>query len=217
MLRICGSNDDPATSQGSASDDVVDGPRASWAVLCGSLPPGVPDGVYAGLIKLFAAHGLRVAVDTSGEALVTAVAAGPDLVKPNREELAAAVGRPLSTLSDVVEAAEELRERGAGAVLASLGADGAVLVDRDGARFCRADPVEPRSTVGAGDAMLAGFLAAGASGEDALIEAVAWGRAAVSLPGSQMPGPKDVSREGVRVVSDPGGQPGGQLLSMQDH
>lgn len=207
MLRACQNED------GESQEFDV----ASWAVLCGSLPPGVPDGVYAGLTKLFAAHGCRVAVDTSGPALLSAVAAGPDLIKPNREELAAAVGRPLSDLADVVAAAEELRAHGAGAVLASLGADGAVLVDRNGTHHCRADPIEPRSTVGAGDAMLAGFLAAGASGADALIEAVAWGRAAVSLPGSRMPGPGDVSREGIRILRDPENHPGGQLLATSEN
>ncbi|GAA1996773.1 1-phosphofructokinase family hexose kinase [Catenulispora subtropica] len=228
MLRACGSEDGAGETTGTGTGtatgtatgtEAAEATRASWAVLCGSLPPGVPDGVYARLTELFAGHGFRVAVDTSGSALVAAVPAGPDLIKPNREELAGAVGRPLAKVSDVVAAAEELRERGAGAVLASLGPDGAVLVDRDGARYCRADPVEPRSTVGAGDAMLAGFLAAqaaGASGEDALIEAVSWGRAAVGLPGSRMPGPKDVSREGVRVVRDPENRPGGQLLSAYD-
>lgn len=196
--------------------DGVDGAcqaEASWAVLCGSLPPGVPDGVYATLTSLFTARGIRVAVDTSGPALAAAVTAGPDLVKPNREELAAAVGEPLSDIRDVVAAAGRLRERGAKAVLASLGRDGAVLVDDDGVVLCTADPIEPRSTVGAGDALLAGFLAAGAEGEAAVIQAVAWGRAAAGLPGSRMPGPDDISREGIRIVRDPGGAPEYAALS----
>lgn len=199
MLAACGARGN-GPDGGSA-------PEASWVVLCGSLPPGVPDDVYASLTSLFTAQGIRVAVDTSGPALATTVAAGPDLVKPNREELAAAVGKPLPSIGDVVAAAEQLRARGAKAVLASLGADGAVLVNGDGAVLCTADPVEPRSTVGAGDALLAGFLAAGAAGDAAVIEAVAWGRAAVGLPGSRMPGPGDISRRGIRIVRDPDGAP----------
>lgn len=191
-------------------------PRASWAVLSGSLPPGVPDTVYATLTSLFTDHGVRVAVDTSGGALLAAVDAAPDLVKPNRQELAAAVGTPLATLDDVVAAAEKLRSRGVKAVLASLGADGALLVDDAGAVFCAADPIEPVSTVGAGDALLAGFLAAGARGAGALIEAMAWARAAVGLPGSQMPGPPDVSRAGIRAVRDPGGGPDGAVRLADD-
>ena len=109
------------------------------------------------------------------------IAAGAALVKPNREELAEAVGGELRTLGDVVEAGERLRKAGAGAVLASLGADGAVLVDEAGV-LAGISPVSvPRSTVGAGDALLAGFLAAGARGESALVEGLAWGAAAVSL------------------------------------
>ena len=174
-----------------------------WVVLCGSLPPGLPADAYAVLTRRFAAAGVRVAVDTSGPALPAAAAAGPDLLKPNREELADAVGAVLTGLGEVVAAAERLRALGAGAVLVSLGADGAVLVDGDGVRLARAAPVEARSTVGAGDALLAGFLAAGARGPGALAEAVAWGTAAVALPGSRMPGPGDIRREGVRLVDDP--------------
>lgn len=173
---------------------------ADWVVMCGSLPPDVPVDVYAGLTAQFAAAGIRVAVDTSGPALLSAVAAGPDLVKPNRDELAEAVGAPLAELGDVIEAAQILRERGAGAVLASLGADGALLVDEDGVLLAQGTQIEPRSTVGAGDALLAGFLAGGARGDKALIEAVAWGAAAVGLPGSRMPCPADIRREGIVVV-----------------
>ena len=114
--------------------------------------------------------------------LVAALDAGPDLIKPNREELAEATGRSITTLGDVVAAAEELRARGVGAVLASLGADGAVLVDATGATFGSATVDKPRSAVGAGDSMLAGFLAGGGSGPAALAEALAWGRARPACP-----------------------------------
>ena len=179
---------------------------ADWIVICGSLPPAVPVDLYATLGRRFAAAGIRVAVDTSGPALVAAVAAGTELVKPNREELAEAVGRPLGSLKDVVDAAQELRSWGAGTVLASLGADGAVLVGPDDAGGVVAGEsplVEPRSTVGAGDALLAGFLAAGARGPAALAEALAWGAAAAALPGSRMPRPADISRDDVRIQPGP--------------
>ena len=176
---------------------------ADWVVVCGSLPPGVPVDVYAKLGRRFAAAGIRVAVDTSGPALLAAIAAGAVLVKPNREELAEAVGRPLRSLGDVVAAARELRSWGASTVLASLGADGAVLVDDEGVVVGESRLIEPRSTVGAGDSFLAGFLAAGASGETALAEALAWGAAAAALPGSRMPGPDDIARDVVRITSGP--------------
>ena len=177
--------------------------QADWVVVCGSLPPGVPVDVYAGLARRFAAAGIRVAVDTSGPALLAAIAAGAVLVKPNREELAEAVGRPLTSLGDVVDACRELRSWGAGTVLASLGADGAVLVADDGVVVGESVPIEPRSTVGAGDAFLAGFLAAGAHGEKSLVDALAWGAAAAALPGSRMPGPGDIDRDAVRISSGP--------------
>ncbi|MFC4061573.1 1-phosphofructokinase [Planomonospora corallina] len=177
---------------------------ADWVVASGSLPPEVPSDVYARLCRRFTRAGLRVALDTSGPALVEALAAGPELVKPNREELAEAAGRAITTLGDAIEAASALRARGAGTVLASLGSDGAVLL-QDGQVWYGEGPVaEPRSSVGAGDALLAGFLAAGARGRAALAEALAWATAAVGLPGSRMPGPADIRREHVRThVADP--------------
>ncbi|MEV3982873.1 1-phosphofructokinase [Nonomuraea sp. NPDC049758] len=173
--------------------------EADWVVASGSLPPGVPADVYARLCRRFAAAGLRVAVDTSGPALARALEAGPALVKPNLDELAAVTGRPLCRVGDVVEAAAGLRAAGARTVLASLGADGAVLVQDDGVWYGEAAVTGPRSSVGAGDAMLAGFLAAGGHGVPALAEALAWGAAAVRLPGSRMPGPADIDRAGVRT------------------
>jgi 1-phosphofructokinase len=185
---------------------------ADWLVASGSLPPGMPTSVYADLVRSLAGSGTRVAVDTSGPALEAVLAAGPTLVKPNRDELADVTGRRLSTVADVVEAAVVLRDRGAGAVLASLGADGAVLVDDDGAVHGQTPTVAPISSVGAGDAMLAGFLAAGGRGADALAEALAWGAAAVRQPGSGMPSPQDIDRQAVRL--EQGGIAVRDLLAM---
>jgi 1-phosphofructokinase len=172
---------------------------ADWLVASGSLPTGTSPDVYAELVQSMAGSGTRVAVDTSGPALEAVLAVGPTLVKPNRDELAAASGRRLTTIADVVDAASLLRERGARIVLASLGAEGAVLVDDDGAIHGRTPAVSPVSSVGAGDAMLAGFLAAGGKGGDALVEALAWGAAAVLQPGSGMPSPRDIDRTAVRL------------------
>ena len=172
---------------------------ADWLVASGSLPTGTPATFYADLVRMLAGSGTRVAVDTSGAALKSVLPAGPTLVKPNRDELAEVTGRPLGTIADVLEAAVRLRDRGAGAVLASLGAEGAVLVDDDGAIHGRTPAVPPLSSVGAGDAMLAGFLAGGGKGPDALIEALAWGAAAVLQPGSGMPSPNDIDRAAVQL------------------
>ncbi len=172
---------------------------AAWVAASGSLPPGVPDDFYGRLAAKVRQAGARFAVDSSGPPFRAALTGAPALVKPNAEELAEAVGYPLRTLADVVRAANELQDRGVGAVLVSLGADGAVLVDGDGTWHATTPPLEARSNVGAGDATLAGFLAAGAAGPDALATAVAYGAAAVRLPGSVMPGPADVTDSRVDV------------------
>ncbi|MGH2662353.1 MAG: 1-phosphofructokinase [Actinomycetota bacterium] len=175
------------------------GDGAGWVAGCGRLPPGAPDDLYARLVKAVRRAGVRVAVDTSGAALAKVLPAGPDLLKPNQDELAEVIGGVLETLGDVVAAAEKLRSHGVGAVLVSLGPDGAVLVDDAGAVHAESSTVVPSSTVGAGDALLAGFLATGGQGPEALAEGVAWGAAACVLPGTALPGPGDLHREEVRV------------------
>jgi 1-phosphofructokinase len=170
-----------------------------WVVCSGSLPRGVPEEFYAGLLPALHASGVRVVVDTSGPALSAAIPARPDLIKPNQEELAEAAGIGVHTLGDAVHAALILRGRGAGTVLASLGADGAILVDDTGTYHGEAPVTTVRGSVGAGDATLAGFLAGGAAGPEALAEVLAWGAAAVSLPGSRMPGPGDLRRSTVQI------------------
>ncbi len=172
---------------------------AEWLAVCGSLPPGAPKGLYARIVALGRDAGCRVAVDSSGPPLDAALEAGPDLIKPNLEELSELVGRELATLADILAAAEEVRDRGGRAMLISLGADGAILLDDAGALHADTPPFTPRSTVGAGDALLSGFLSAAEDREASLTEAVAWGAAATRLPGSRGPGPEDLDREAVRL------------------
>ena len=157
----------------------------SWLVCGGSLPAGVPAAFYAALTEKVHQAGVKVVIDSSGEPLAASLAARPDLIKPNSHELAELARRDLHTLGDVVDAAVDLRERGVGAVLASLGADGAVLVDDAGALHGEAPVDKVVSTVGAGDAMLAGFLAATNSGRvQQLRTALHWGAAAVQHEGT---------------------------------
>lgn len=188
---------------------------AAWVVLSGSLPPGIPDDWYAQVVRLLAPLGCRVAVDTS-EAPLAALAAAfevaaPDLIKPNAEELADIAGVAAADLenaaaqgdvSPVVTAARGLVAQGVGAVLATLGAAGAVLVDGTGAWLAAPPPIVPRSTVGAGDASLAGYLRAAVAGADApqrLQMAVAYGSAAAALPGSALPCPAQLDLNAVRT------------------
>jgi 1-phosphofructokinase len=181
-------------------DATVEASRdAGWVALCGALPPGAPEDLYGSLVKELHAVGVRVAVDASGAALATSIDAGPDLIKPNAEELAEAVGRPVQSLRDVLEGARELLDRGVSHVLVSLGERGAVSVSDAVAIRAWTTPVVPRSTVGAGDATLAGFLATDGVAAEAVRAAVAWGAAAVRLPGTGMPGKADIDIDEVKV------------------
>jgi 1-phosphofructokinase len=159
-------------------------PAVSWVVGCGSLPPGAPVDFYARLAA-GASPGRRVAIDTSSEALGAAVCAGVALIKPNLDELEALVGRRLPTLGDAAAAARKLIARGCHAVLVSLGPDGALFVDAGAMSHAEARIDDVANTVGAGDALLAGFLAAG-GGANALGDAVAWSIAAIRSPGTRM-------------------------------
>lgn len=170
---------------------------SAWVVLSGSLPPGVPPDACAGLIHSARALGCRVALDAAGEALRHGVSAAPDLVKPNRSELSELCGVPIRTLDDAEAAARTLLDGGVGAVLASLGADGALLVRPGSCLHAMVPSLAVESPVGAGDALLAGFLAEEGDDERALRRAVAWGTGACRLPGSRMPGPGDVQLEEV--------------------
>jgi 1-phosphofructokinase len=183
------------------------GEGADWVLGSGSLPGGVDVDFYAHLGSAVGAGGARFALDTSGPALVAGLAARPAVIKPNLEELSEAVGRPLVTLGDAVEAARGLLTLGAQSVVLSLGREGALLVDSLGVMHASASVTNPKSTVGAGDALLAGYLAGSLShGGDragALREAVAWGSAAVRVQGSHVPVITDADRRAVVLDSEP--------------
>jgi len=135
-------------------------------VLAGSVPAGVPETAYAELTAHLRARGAFVAVDASGAPLRHAVAAKPDMIKPNVHELSDLLGRPLDGREAVVRAARELCGTGIALVVVSMGADGAVFVEGARALLAVPPPVTVASTVGAGDAMVAGVLAARLAGGD---------------------------------------------------
>ncbi|MGW5429474.1 1-phosphofructokinase family hexose kinase [Streptomyces sp. NPDC004059] len=128
-------------------------PSASAVALCGSLPPGVPVGAYANLVRAARSAGLPVLLDTSGEPLRRGVAARPDLIKPNADELAELTGS-----HDPLRATQDARRRGAHAVVASLGARGLLALTPEG-RWHAVPPVpEHGNPTGAGDSAVAGLL-----------------------------------------------------------
>ncbi|MFF7736090.1 hexose kinase [Streptomyces sp. NPDC007984] len=130
-------------------------PSASAVALCGSLPPGVPVGAYAGLVRTARSFAVPVLLDTSGEPLRRGVAARPDIIKPNADELAELTGS-----HDPLRATQDARRRGAAAVVASLGSQGLLAVTREG-RWRAVPPTQLRGNpTGAGDAAVAGLLSA---------------------------------------------------------
>jgi 1-phosphofructokinase len=204
---------------------------ARWVVLSGSLPPSTPVDWYADLVRSLRDTGARVAVDTSEGPLLALMTAGPEaaphLLKPNAEELAQLAGvseddvlrDPAATLAAV----RSLHERGVREVLLTLGGDGALLSCADdspaGSAVWTARPpqITVRSTVGAGDSSLAGYLLAdlaGAPPAERLRTAVAYGAASASLPGSAVPTPAQVDVAAVRVTV---GTPGSALPSSTGH
>ncbi|WP_367140266.1 MULTISPECIES: 1-phosphofructokinase family hexose kinase [Streptomyces] len=154
--------------------------EARAVALCGSLPPGVPVGAYAHLVRQAHAAGVPVLLDTSGEPLRRGIAARPDLVTPNTTELAALTGS-----TEPLRAALDARRRGAHAIAATLGPEGVLAVTPDGT--WRAAP--PRrltgNPTGAGDSAAAGLLSAWLDGlpwPDRLTRAVALAAATVKAP-----------------------------------
>lgn len=194
---------------------------ASWVVLAGSVPPGVPADFYATAAERIRTDpsldgaAPKVAVDSSGAPLAASLNGKPELLKPNADELselAAMVGMHDAGTPAELEASPEraakaaraLVEAGVGAVLATLGSKGAVLVTAEGAWHATHSPIRAVSTVGAGDSSLAGYLLADLSGADAegrLRQAVAHGAAAASLPGSTVPAVNQTNPSAVTVTA----------------
>lgn len=178
-----------------------------WVVVAGSLPADLDTAIIARLAAVARSAGARFALDASGDALADGLACGPDLIKPNGEELGEVLGRTLDTLDDVLGGCDEARRSGARAVICSLGADGAVLVDERGRWHATGPKVPVLSTVGAGDSLLAGFLHAGGAGPEALRAGIAWATAAVQTPGTGVPPAALIDTASVRIIELPRGAP----------
>lgn len=161
-----------------AYEDLV--PSVSAVALCGSLPPGVPVGAYAGLIRTAKAAGVPVLLDTSGEALRRGVAARPDILKPNADELSELTGS-----HEPLRAARDARRRGALTVVASLGTRGLLAATPEG-RWSATPPARVHGNpTGAGDSLVAGLLSGLVDQlpwPDRLIRAVALSAATVLAP-----------------------------------
>jgi 1-phosphofructokinase family hexose kinase len=167
--------------------------KATWLMLCGSIPPGVQPNFYAKLIHLAREHNVKTLLDTDGEALGPGIEAGPTVVTPNQQEAERLLSRALITRAHFMEAAGRIKAMGAESVLLSLGSRGAIATD--GNRMVEALPprVDSLSPIGAGDAMRATFVWALSKKKefpDAVRWAVAEGTASAKLPGVQSATPE---------------------------
>lgn len=127
-------------------------------VVAGSLPRGVDAQWLKTLLLRLKAMGLKVALDTSGEALRAGLQASPWLIKPNTEELADALDAPIISIAAQAHAAATLRQRGIGHVVISQGSEGVHWFSADVALQALPPKVSVASTVGAGDSLLAGMV-----------------------------------------------------------
>jgi 1-phosphofructokinase len=160
-----------------------------WFALSGNLPPGVPTTIYATIIAQLKRHGKQVVLDTSGEALREGAQSGPTIVKPNVDELQQLTGQLLPDEAAIEQAARQLLGE-IQLVVISMGERGALFVDAGTTLIATPPRVLVRSTVGAGDAMVAGLIAGqiqGLSLPDCARLATAFSLGAITQVGSHLP------------------------------
>jgi len=165
---------------------------ANLLVLSGSLPRGLPNNVYAGLIHLAHRSGVRTLLDCDGAPFVAALGAHPYLVKPNDHELALWWGKPLRNEAAIVRATQALSRKTRGWVFVSRGGQRSLLVNVAVGfqQFAAPQRVQPRNTVGAGDALLAAVarqIQLGKSPAEWLDRGLATGTQATQLVAGELP------------------------------
>ena len=179
---------------------------AEFLVASGSLPEGVPDDIFARLATISRKKNFKLIVDTSKTPLKHAANEGVFMLKPNLTELSSLVGKKELTIKEVASAAKEIIEKKNCEVLVvSLGEKGAVLFAQNQELKVLPPKVEKKSTVGAGDSMVAGFILSLAQGrdiEEALKYGVACGTAATMHPGTELCNKKDADALYQRIVNE---------------
>lgn len=162
-------------------------------VLSGNIQAGLPSTFYADLISRLKSRQRRTIIDTSGDALIESLKAGPNIIKPNIHELRALVNKPLENVDEVYQSASALLNAETTIVVVSMGSKGALFVEKGHAFVARPPSIPVKSTVGAGDAMVAG-LVAGISKklelQDCAKLATAFSLSAVTRLGRDLPKPR---------------------------
>lgn len=129
-------------------------------VIAGSVPDSLPKDIYSKILDEISNKNVRIVVDAEGELLLNSLKYKPFLIKPNHHELAGIFGKELENDQEIVACGKELQRKGAENVLVSMAEKGAILIDKTGnSYFCPAFKGEVINSVGAGDSMVAGFLA----------------------------------------------------------
>jgi len=180
--------------------------RDAYVVVSGSLPRGVPADAYRQIIALVQSRGARAVLDADGPCLKSGLRAKPFAIKPNVNELRRLTGKPLESEAAILRAVEPVHRAGVEVVIVSRGARGILLIGPQKRYRATPPPVTVRSTVGAGDSSVAGFVFTHASGkglEECARVATAAGTAATLAPGNQLCRVDDVRRLApkVKVVS----------------
>lgn len=161
----------------------------------GRVPNGISMDAVKAFLKNLQAKGARIVLDSKSFSAEVMLEVSPWLIKPNEEEISDYTTHTVGSQDDVIAAARELSERGIENVMISFGAKGAILSTAEGCYWAHPPKIEARSTIGAGDSSIAGFLAATAKGKapkEALRTAIAFGTAACLTEGTLPPLPTDV-------------------------
>jgi 1-phosphofructokinase family hexose kinase len=163
--------------------------RGHWWVLAGSLPPGVPNDIYAQIVAVLNRHEAHAILDTSGEPLRIGCAEKPYLVKPNAEEAQVLTGLAMDAPAAIAAASAEIRRMGPQNVVVSMGKAGALLHTAEGTWLTHTPKIQEKNPIGAGDSMVGGLVWALTQGIG-LKEASGWGvasgAATASLPGTEV-------------------------------
>ena len=160
--------------------------RASWLMVCGSIPPGVPSSFYGRIIDMARSKKVRTLLHADGEVLRQGIDAKPTVVTPNQQEAERLLGRAILTRTHYLEAASQIRAMGAESVVLSLGSRGAVGAFPDGLLEALPPRIDAVCPIGAGDALSAAYtwsMNRKNNPADALRWGVAAGTASARLPG----------------------------------
>ncbi|HZJ82197.1 MAG TPA: 1-phosphofructokinase [Clostridia bacterium] len=160
---------------------------AGIVTISGSLPRGISSDFYGKLIQICRQLGKRVLLDTSGQTLVKSLEYYPFMIKPNETELEAIIGKRMTGEQDIIEAAQDLHQKGIDLVCVTLGGNGCIAVAKEGTFRLKAPPLETISAVGSGDSFIAGCATALSQGkptEDVLKIGMACGMANTQFAGT---------------------------------